>query len=271
MNIQRNKWTYVSGLALIAMGALASQVRGIGIPASNALTYSGTLEDESGALLNGPRNIEIKLWLENGSDPLCATGSERRDVSNGRFNVPLPDKCTEAVSGNSDVFVEVIVDGAGLKPFTKLGAVPYAVESAHATTATKAAAADSAEGDLRTELDDTRQRVQGLECPDSEAQGKWGFCIWHDGNSATYTMTYLQAAALCKSKQARLCTMAEVSAAQAAGAEWCAWGWVADRIDNDNAWIAFPMQSAAGGCGGAIGVITSQQLMTATWDANCCR
>lgn len=271
MNIQLSKWTFLSALALISAGALASQVRGIGIPGSDALTYSGTLEDESGALLNGPRNIEVKLWLADAADPLCATGSERREVSNGRFNVSLPDKCTEAVSSNPDIFVEVIVDGAGLKPLTKLGAVPYAVESAHAATATKASAADSAEGELRAELDDANQRVHDLECPDSEARAKWGFCIWHEDSGASYTMTYLQAAAACKAKQARLCTMAEVSAAQAVGAEWCAWGWVADRIDNANAWIAFPMQTASAGCGGAIGIITSQQPMTAVWDVNCCR
>lgn len=106
-----------------------------------------------------------------------------------------------------------------------------------------------------------------LLCPDPKLQGSAGFCIWHVGE---YDKKYTEAAKVCKSQGGRLCTLAEVSAAQAAGAEWCSWGWVADRVDNTNAIASFPMQSLnINGCGNKY-LMTREEPIGESWGANCC-
>lgn len=104
-------------------------------------------------------------------------------------------------------------------------------------------------------------------CPDPKVQGIAGFCIWHEGG---YDKQYAEAAKVCKKKGGRLCTLAEVEAAQAAGAEWCSWGWVADRVDNGSARIAYPMQTAGRrGCGSQY-VMKDNKPVKESWGANCC-
>lgn len=105
-------------------------------------------------------------------------------------------------------------------------------------------------------------------CPDPNAVANFGFCIWHIPG---YTKTYKQAAAACKASQARLCTRAELSAAQAAGAEWCSNGWLADRSANTTAYQGYPMQTVVNGCGSSVGVIENNAAMTEQVAANCCR
>ncbi len=105
-------------------------------------------------------------------------------------------------------------------------------------------------------------------CPDPTAPTDVGFCIW------AYQVddkTYQEAATLCRTQGGRLCTLAEVSAAQAAGASWCSINWVADRTDNSNAITAYPRQVASPACGNAIGVIQGIEPMTSKNGANCCR
>ena len=120
----------------------------------------------------------------------------------------------------------------------------------------------------------TLEAVQAAQsCPDPSAPQNFGFCIWHDPGAATYTQSYWQAAATCKSKGARLCTSRELSAAVGAGAEWCAWSWIADKGVGQNTTgpVAFPMQRSAPGCGAA-GVNTqSASLATPGFDAACCK
>lgn len=116
-------------LALGASRALAS-----GIPATNALTYSGFLEDSAGAPVDGSRSIAVELWdAASGGSKLCERTSAATTVTNGRFAVQLPDACTAAVTTYADTWVEVLVAGASLGR-TKLGAVPYAVEANGAAT-----------------------------------------------------------------------------------------------------------------------------------------
>lgn len=105
-------------------------------------------------------------------------------------------------------------------------------------------------------------------CPNPAAPPQFGFCIWHVGG---YNKTFLQAAAACRAQGGRLCTRAEVSAAQAAGAQWCSWGWNADRVDNSTGYISFPMQVASGGCGNVVGVYETTTSMGSAYGANCCR
>jgi hypothetical protein len=118
------------------------------------------------------------------------------------------------------------------------------------------------------------QRTTALEgaasCPDPTAIKNYGFCIWPDTNGAAhYTQVFRDAAATCKAKGGRLCTLAEVSAAQAAGAEWCANSWTADRVDNSTAYVAYPNQTAA--CGGRVVVSSAEPMATFLADANCCK
>jgi hypothetical protein len=116
-----------------------------GVPSTQALTYSGTLLAPSGEALSGTRNIEVKLWASGteGEDPLCTTGSQALELEAGRFTLSLPEACVAAVSEHADAWLDVLVDGASLGR-TKLGAVPYAIEAAHAQLAEAAKRSESA-------------------------------------------------------------------------------------------------------------------------------
>jgi hypothetical protein len=245
-------------IGALAAAFLAGRVLAGGIPATAALTYAGLLQDANGAPLTGSHNIQVALWAmaSGGSSPLCQTTSTPIGLDGGRFSIALPDACTTAVQANAESWVEVLLDGATLGR-TKLGAVPYAVEASHATAADNATAATN------------------LTCPDPTAPGKYGFCIWHDGGTSSYTQTRAAATATCKAKGGRLCTFAEVSAAWQAGAEWCAFSWVADLPAVSSAattmgYVSYPMQAGTTGCH-AGGVSFDPAALTATYDANCCK
>jgi hypothetical protein len=142
------KWATLAASA-IAIGTVAFLVGRAwagGIPAMGALTYSGLLQDATGAPLTGDHPIQVRLWnaATPGTTPLCETQSTQT-LSAGRFSTALPDACTDAIKGNVDVWVEVAVDGVSLGT-TKLGTVPYAVEAGHAVSANAAA------GDLDTRI-----------------------------------------------------------------------------------------------------------------------
>jgi hypothetical protein len=140
---------YITGSALVAVALAAAFFAGRalagGIPATGALTYSGLLQDVSGAPLTGSHAIQVNFWsaATGGTTPLCQTASASITLDAGRFSVALPDTCTDVVKANKDAWVDVLVDGVSLGR-TKLGAVPYAVEAAHATSADTATSATSA-------------------------------------------------------------------------------------------------------------------------------
>ncbi len=155
-----------------------------------------------------------------------------------------------------------------MAPRQAVTSVPFALLSLNATHASTADSATGATGALNT-------RIAALEaqlaCPgDTTAPTKYGFCIWHEDGGSTYTHTYTQAAALCASKGARLCTLAEVSAAQAAGDTWCAYSWVADRTSSTSGYEVLPLQVDTGGCGVA-GLNTGAAAFTNAYDAACCK
>jgi hypothetical protein len=140
-----SKWA-VFASALLSLGAafVTGRTFAEGIPTTGALTYSGHLETADGAPLTGTRNIEVKFWgaASGGTSPLCTSNSRPVVLERGRFGVNLPDDCTGAVGANADVWIEVLVDGSSLGR-TKAGAVPYAVEAAHASEADFAGSADT--------------------------------------------------------------------------------------------------------------------------------
>jgi len=123
-------------LAIACAAFFAGRVLAGGIPATGALTYSGLLQDANGAPLTGAHNIQVALWpaATGGTTPACQTTSASLTLNAGRFSVTLPDSCTTTIQANADAWVEVLVEGASLGR-SKLGAVPYAVEAAHASTA----------------------------------------------------------------------------------------------------------------------------------------
>jgi len=164
-----------------------------------------------------------------------------------------------------------------MAPRQAVTSVPFAMLSLNSLSATHASTADSATNatNATTATGALNTRIAALEaqlaCPgDTTAPTKYGFCIWHEDGGATYTHTYTQAAALCASKGARLCTLAEVSAAQAAGDTWCAYSWVAVRASNTTGYETLPLQIDTAGCGVA-GLNTGTVAFTTPYDAACCK
>jgi hypothetical protein len=101
-----------------------------------------------------------------------------------------------------------------------------------------------------------------------------GMCIFFKQapppNSVQYSLNYNQAAAACKADGARLCTVGEMSAAQAAGLNWCAYGWLADRTTDATAYSGYPNQTASVSCGAA-GMRFLAEAMTTLRGAWCCK
>jgi hypothetical protein len=120
-------WLAVAGL--VASAAYFVGRARAGVPTMTPLYYGGFLEDGNGPV-TGSHAITIRLWdAVTAGNPLCAEGPVGvSTVSAGRFRVSLDDSCTAAVYANSDVFVEVKVDGTAL-PRSKAAAVPYALSA----------------------------------------------------------------------------------------------------------------------------------------------
>ena len=117
------------------------------------------------------------------------------------------------------------------------------------------------------------QGGQRLTCESAGAVGAHGFCVFHVGG---YDKTAQAAAAACRDRGARLCTLQEVWNAQLTGGMWCSWGWTSSYTSlvadgRSTGYIAFPMQHRSGGCCNLIGVCTSNQWNSARYGANCCR
>jgi hypothetical protein len=130
------------GASLVTFGVM--KARAAGIPDADVLTYTGYLEDADGAPLNGAYAIDVTFYgTVDGDDELCSGEAEDFELVSGRFQVPLPD-CVASVQANPNIWVEVEVDATTLGR-TKLGAVPFAVEAGHATTADEATHAEVAD------------------------------------------------------------------------------------------------------------------------------
>jgi hypothetical protein len=147
----RRRWrtaTYALGTLVVGAATLlvVERVRAAGIPAENALTYTGYLETPEGEPVDGSRNIGLSVYARvSGGTPVCEVAPDAVEVLAGRFQLALPDECTDQVKASPDLWIQVEVDGESLGR-TKLGAVPYAVEAGHATTADRATVADSVAG-----------------------------------------------------------------------------------------------------------------------------
>ncbi len=144
-----------STVAIVAVTTLiVERVRAAGIPATAALTYTGYLESPDGTPVTASKGINLYMYdVPTAGEPVCQVVPPAPiAVAAGRFQIALPDKCTEQVKVKPDLYIDIQVDGLFLGR-TKLGAVPYAVEAGHAvaaesatnaTNAAHATAADSA-------------------------------------------------------------------------------------------------------------------------------
>ena len=133
-----------AGIGLLTSAFFAGKAIAAGIPETGALTYAGKLQDAEGAPLAGTRNVEVRFWsASTAGTSLCSSGEVEVTLSAGNFAVPLPDDCTDAVSNNPNLWVEVVVDSVSLGR-AKAGAVPYAVEANHAVSAASAVEAEHA-------------------------------------------------------------------------------------------------------------------------------
>ena len=134
-NLKRFATHALFAVAASAATLLAIRAHAAGIPEKEALTYTGYLESPDGKPVTGTHSISVRFWeTATASKALCAGEAGDVELVSGRFQVPLPDDCANAVKANSDLLADVQVDGASLGR-TKLGAVPYAIEAGHAATA----------------------------------------------------------------------------------------------------------------------------------------
>lgn len=128
-------------LAVPVVGAVAMMVvvnlrsaSADGIPATTPLFYTGKIS-ENGLPVTGVRPIVVDLWDDVASPDVahrkCETVVAAATVTNGSFRVALDATCLAAIHQNRDLWVEIFVGTASLGR-RKIGAVPYAVEAAHA-------------------------------------------------------------------------------------------------------------------------------------------
>jgi hypothetical protein len=133
-----------AGLALVLVACAATfgywlrGARAAGVPPAQALTYSGVLTDAAGVPAAGMKNVQVSLYDKAADGTLqCSAGPQAVTLVAGGFQVVLPDTCVTAVHANPDLWAELFVDGTSLGR-NRVGAVPYAIESDRAASASGA-------------------------------------------------------------------------------------------------------------------------------------
>ncbi|HEY4106822.1 MAG TPA: hypothetical protein VGM44_23135 [Polyangiaceae bacterium] len=251
--------------SLCGIAALHAAGAGPATPVPVSITQQGRILNADGTAVSSKVAIVFTIY----DDPTAS--ADANVLWSETQNLTLDDGyfSTQLGAAAANAFPAGIFDGsvrylgvkvgsdAEMTPRQTVTSVPYALQAASASAAT---------GALNVRIAALESQ---LSCPDATAPGKYGFCIWEIGNAA-YTYTFQTAATACAAQGARLCTVAELSAAQAAGAQWCDFGWVADRVDNGNGYRAYPMQQTLAGCGSA-GVNLFQSPFATGADATCCK
>jgi hypothetical protein len=130
---RKRLWTAFALLAVAAGGFWLGRARADGVPASDALYYSGTLDEGAGPV-TGKRTLQVTLASTTEGTPLCTSGGEDVMVTGGRFRIRLTPECIKAVHESPDLYAGVVVGTTPL-PRRKVGAVPYALEAARASEA----------------------------------------------------------------------------------------------------------------------------------------
>lgn len=130
-----------TGLAAAGAAVYGRRAVADGIAGETPMTYAGVLEEE-GQRVTGQRMMRLVLWnhpSETASaNRKCETlPLEKTVVTDGRFTLPLDNSCTVAVKENTDLYLELYVEGESMGR-NRLGAVPYAVEAQRAAEASGA-------------------------------------------------------------------------------------------------------------------------------------
>ena len=127
----RKTFALVVGLfaAVIATSTLVSYLatpaRAGGLPTIDPLFYSGFLTDKAGKPLTGKKFIGVVLWdAATSGKQKCTTVPTAMNLVQGRFRLALNKSCVAIIQDNSELWVEVVVDGTSMGR-TKIGAVPY--------------------------------------------------------------------------------------------------------------------------------------------------
>lgn len=125
-------------IASITATAIALRANAAGIPQADVLTYTGYLEGADGAPLTDTHSLAVRFWdVDKGGKAVCSGELASVSLVSGRFQVPLPADCVDAVKANPNLWVDVQVDGSSLGR-SKLGAVPYSLEAGRASEAERA-------------------------------------------------------------------------------------------------------------------------------------
>lgn len=108
-------------------------------------------------------------------------------------------------------------------------------------------------------------------CPVAGVRGMRGQCIFYrPASGAPYVFTARQAAGACLAERARVCSAAELGAAQLTGLEFCSIGWLADRVDSLTGYVGYPMQNVTPGCGPP-GINLTTSGFGVSYGAWCCK
>jgi hypothetical protein len=170
----------------VALGYAAGRARAANIPTTEPMVYSGALTDTAGAPLSGTRTIQLALWDQAAlGASQCATAPANVTLrAGGAFQLSLPDACIAVVHDQADLWLEVIVDNVPLGR-SKLGAVPFAVESDTARNAAGGLATRLAniEGRLARDTGGTAQRI----CSGSTPSGSTNWRVY-DANVIALTV-----------------------------------------------------------------------------------
>ncbi len=161
-------------LLSVPVAYFAGRARAAGIPATQALTYSGVLTDATGVPLTGTMPVQIALFdAATAGNQICVTLSVPQTLVAGAFQMVLPDTCTTAVRANTNLWVEVLVSGLAIGR-TKLGAVPYAVAAAEASCGptTGPAMVDTGAGFCIDPADRGAETAYGSAITSCAAEGK---------------------------------------------------------------------------------------------------
>lgn len=101
-----------------------------GLPTTTPFTYSGLLADAQGKPLSAA-TAQVGLSLhtaQSGGTAACTTAAKQVTLNQGRFTLTLHADCQKAFHDHPDLYLQLTVNGTTL-PRTKVGAVPYALET----------------------------------------------------------------------------------------------------------------------------------------------
>jgi hypothetical protein len=148
MTMKFSSKVWVVAAASVSVWAGSSlHVSAEGVPASQPLFYGGFIADKAGTPLESNHAVGVGLFTaESGGSALCSVSPIATEFVDGRFRIALPTGakgCKQAVAQNPDVWVELVVDDTTF-PRAKVGAMPYALESDHAVSATSITGAQAA-------------------------------------------------------------------------------------------------------------------------------